>query len=205
MKKIQLVFTGATFAIIIMIACQKAALREPNDQQNNVINPATAVTGNSARGDILPETGSCNPNAYVVTLESHSQVGSTWEWVWSVQNSNPGNGNGGTIQDLSHWGMQFGPCNVMSSVVGAAYSSNGVTWTNFTPVYEVDPNQGCMTTPVLKFDYGTTGSAKSYYKLIVNNDFEEAASNGYYKSGVKTGCCTFTFQGIGCLSEGGVR
>jgi hypothetical protein len=55
-----------------------------------------------------------------------------------------------------------------------------------------------MTTPVLKFDFGTNGSAKSYYKLVVNMDYPAGPSPAYYKSGNNTGCCTFTFNGIGC-------
>ena len=32
----------------------------------------------------------CNPNAYAITLESKTLVNGNWEWVWSVQNPNPG-------------------------------------------------------------------------------------------------------------------
>jgi hypothetical protein len=93
----------------------------------------------------------------------------------------------------------------MSAVVGAAYSADGITWTSFVPVYQTDPSQGCVATPVLKFDYGTVGSAKSYYKLVLNQSFPIGASFGYYKSGANTGCCTFTFNGIKCPEEGDIR
>ncbi len=140
----------------------------------------------------------CNPNAYTITLESKTLVNGNWEWIWSVQNPNPGNGSNGTAQNLSHWGMQLGTCVPWSSVVGAAYSGNGIGWITFTPSYHTDPSQNCMTTPVLKFDFGTSGGAKSYYKLIVNQDFPPAWVPGYYKSGANTGCCIFNFDGIGC-------
>jgi hypothetical protein len=205
MKKLQLIFTAAILLLTVFIACKKAADQGLQNTQNNSANTATVISGASAKGDILPSAGTCNSNAYIVTLESRTQVGNSWEWVWSVQNSNPGNGNGGTVQNLSHWGMQFGPCNVMNSVVSAAYSADGITWTSFVPVYQTDPSQGCVTTPVLKFDYGTAGSAKSYYKLVLNQDFPVGASFGYYKSGVKTGCCTFTFNGIRCPEDGDIR
>jgi hypothetical protein len=137
-------------------------------------------------------------NAYEIALESITPVGSNFEWVWSVRNLNPGNGNGGTVQDLSHWGMQFGSCFNFSSIVGGAYSGDGVNWTSFTPNYQVDPSQSCMTTPVMKFDFGTVGAAPSYYKLVLNQNYHYVIVPGYYKSGKKTGCCVFNFPGIGC-------
>jgi len=140
--------------------------------------------------------GTCNPNAYIITLESHTLVNGNWEWVWSVYNPNPGNGNNGTAQNLSHWGMQLASCVNYSSVTGAAYSSDGLSWTDFTPVNQTDPSQGCMTSPVIKFDFGTSGSTKSYYRLTVNQDYTEGPAIGYYKSGSRTGCCTFSFTGI---------
>ena len=159
-----------------------------------------AVVNNSvsARGP-----GVCNPYAYIITLESKTPVNGSWEWIWSVQNSNPGNGGGGSVQNLSHWGMQFGSCFVWASVVSGAYSPDGITWTAFTPLYVVDPSQSCVTTPVLKFDFGTVGSAKSYYKLVVSQDYPVGWVPGYYKSGANTGCCTFNFNGIGC--PGGIE
>jgi hypothetical protein len=145
---------------------------------------------------------SCNPNAYNVVLESRNLVDNNWEWVWSVQNTNPGNGNNGTFQDLSHWGMGVGVCFDFQHVTAAAYSYDGITWTSFAPSLQSDISQDCMTTPVLKFDAGTTGSAKTYYRLVLNQFYPFGTASGYYKSGKLTGCCTFTFFGIGC---GGVE
>lgn len=196
MKSLRLPFIILFATIICSTGCQKNSREalEPLNA-NSERQSAAVVTGNSLSAR---EAGVCNSNAYIITLESKTQVNGNWEWTWSVQNSNPGTGDNGTVQDLSHWGMQFGTCVTNSSIVGAAYSANGTSWTSFTPVYQVDPSQGCMTTPVLKFDFGTTGSAKTYYKLVVNQNYEVGTTPGYYKSGKVTGCCTFNFTGIGC-------
>lgn len=186
MKSIRLSFIGALSSILLLTACQRTVQKE-------LVAPADPLTGKPGA-----PAGPCNPNAYTITLEGITQVGSNWEWVWSVQNPNPGNGNNGTVQDLSHWGMQFGSCFQWSSVVSAAYSSNGTSWHSVSPGLHVDPSQNCLTTPVLKFDYGTSGGNKSYYKLVVNSYYNVGQVPGYYKSGSRTGCCTFQFTGIGC-------
>ncbi len=182
---------GAIAATILIAACQRT-------EQKELVNPQTGP----ASSDNYSRSGAneaCNPAAYYVVLESKTLLANgTWEWLWSIQNSNPGNGNNGTSQDLSNWGMQFGSCFSFASIVNAAYSANGTSWTSFSPTYGVDPSQGCLTTPVLKFDFGTSGSVKSYYRLIVSQDYIAYTTQGYYKSGSRTGCCTFTFTGIGC-------
>jgi hypothetical protein len=94
--------------------------------------------------------------------------------------------------------MQLGSCVNWTSVISAAYSSNGSTWNSFTPTYQVNPSQGCLTTPVLKFDFGTTGTAKTYYRLVINQDVAQGTVQGYYKSGSNTSCCTFNFTGLAC-------
>jgi hypothetical protein len=110
--------------------------------------------------------GICNPDAYSVTLESKTQVDGNWEWVWSIQNLNAGNGSNGTSQDLSNWGMPLGFCVSWESVVGAGYSANGSNWTNFTPAYEVNPSQGCLTVPVIKFEYGLSATLNHISGLL---------------------------------------
>ena len=192
--RLPLIILFATF--IGSSGCQKNSKEALVPLNANIERQSSEVVFNNSLSS--KETPACNSNAYIITLESKTQVNGNWEWIWSVQNSNPGNGNNGTVQDLSHWGMQFGTCVTMSSIVSAAYSADGTSWTSFTPVYQVDPSQGCMTTPVLKFDFGTTGSSKSYYKLVVNQNYEVGLTPGYYKSGKNTGCCTFDFSGISC-------
>ncbi len=193
---LQIIFVTLV-TISLTTSCQRNSLDETFVVGQDKIATITAQSSVFARNAPLP--GVCNPNAYIITLESRTHVNGYWEWVWSVQNPNPGNGKNGTIQDLSHWGMQLGSCVNLTSVASAGYSRDGLTWTNFTPSYKSDPSQGCMTTPVLKFDFGTSGSAKTYYRLIVTEDFSEGPVQGYYKSGINTGCCTFNFTGIsGC-------
>jgi hypothetical protein len=195
MKTLRPIFFGAV--ILFAASCQRESLNEKttvSKKENVVILTDKPVAVAKKSG-----SGTCNPNAYTITLESHTLVNGNWEWIWSVQNPNPGNGNNGTSQDLSHWGMQVGSCVNLSSIVSGAYSSDGINWTNFTPSYQTDPSQSCMTIPVIKFDFGTTGGNKSYYRLVVNQDFTPGPVAGYYKSGVNTGCCTFSFTGIaGC-------
>jgi hypothetical protein len=193
-KTFQLLFVTA-LSILLAASCQRNSLAETFViQKEKTVNADQPVV--MARGGGSSEI--CNPAAYVVTLESRTQVNGSWEWVWSIQNTKPGSGNNGTAQDLSNWGMPLSFCADRASVVGAAYSADGISWTNFTPSYAVDPSQGCLTVPVVKFDFGTFGSAKSYYRLVVSQDYEETTILGYYKSGSKTSCCTFNFTGIGC-------
>jgi hypothetical protein len=188
MKTIKLTVLTGAIAMFCLISCQ----RDVNDF--SAVNAASEETQTNASSP----NANCNPFAYNVVLESRDFVNNNWEWTWSIQNPNPGNGNNGTAQDLSHWGIQLGTCFNAASLVSAAYSYDGVNWTSFTPSIGVDPSQGCITTPVLKFDAGTTGSARTYYRLVVNQFYAFGTANGYYKSGQRTGCCTFSFLGIGC-------
>ena len=200
MKTLRLVSLASFFGVLLFAACKADTF---SDLSVSDVQPASSSTKpgfiqpaqNTAAARI---TASAVCGAYIIALESKTQVGANWEWIWTVQNLNPGNGNNGTVQNLSPWGMQFGSCFVWSSVVGAAYSADGITWTSFAPVYQVDPSQNCMTTPVLKFDFGTTGSNPSYYKLILSQDYQPGYVPGYYKSGNRTGCCIFNFTGVGC-------
>lgn len=184
-----LLFSMAAYALLLTTGCQKSS----SDTEAGI---STTATDKKQAPD-----GPCNPNAYTITLESKTLVNGNWEWVWSVQNPNPGNGNNGTTQDLSHWGMQFGSCFNAAHLVSAGYSNDGTSWNSFNPSYKADPSQDCLTTPVVKFDVGTSGSAKTYYKLVVSHNYQTGASTGYYKSGNRTGCCTFTFTGIACAVQ----
>ena len=188
MKLIRLLTVALTVVSTVFFACQKEA-------GNSATLTDQTVSGNKP----VAQVGACISNAYVVTLESKTAASGNWTWIWSVQNPNPGNGTNGTFQDMSHWGMQFGQCLNWADVVGAAYSADGITWTTFTPVYQPDPSQSCVSTAVLKYALGTTGSAKSYYKLILNKNYSvNPQAPAYYKSGARMPCCTFTFNGVGC-------
>lgn len=183
MKTTRFALLGLIASIFVNIACQRNLQKEfpaPLSQTNQKPSKSIGV----------------NPDAYTITLIDPIQVNGNWEWVWSVKNSNPGNGKNGTVQDLSHWGMQFGSCIDWSSVVSAAYSSDGIHWTNFSPSYKVDPSS-CILAPVFKFDFGTSGSKASYFRLILNQEYAiDDYAQGYYKSGTITGCSPIYFRGI---------
>ena len=180
----------ASFCIALFFSSCQKGIRNESAEQNTV----------AGKAPVAPAV--CNSNAYTIVLESKTLVSGNWEWVWSVRNPNPGNGTNGTSQDMSHWGMQFGSCFAWADVAGAAYSTDGNTWTSFTPTYQADPSQGCVTTPVLKYSVGTSGTAKTYYKLVLSKNYSvNAAAFGYYKSGARMPCCTFTFNGVGCIVE----
>jgi hypothetical protein len=195
MKTARLVAVLICACMITLFSCQRNA----NDELAFSDNIEVASEVAAAKPGVPADP--CNPYAYTVLLESKTPLeNGTWEWVWSVQNPNPGNGSNGTAQDLSHWGMAFESCFNFSHIVDAAYSADGFNWTSFTPYNEVDPSQACYTGPVLKFDYGTTGSNKSYYRITVNSFYRTGLQSGYYKSGGNTGCCTFDFFGVRCAS-----
>lgn len=193
MKTLRLI-TAILFLSTTIISCKQYSQEEIASFQPETLSVENENTEATAKA----APGPCNPNAYEVTLESRTLIDGNWEWVWSVRNPNPGNGSNGTAKDLSHWGMRLGVCIEWSSITGAAYSSDGVEWTSFTPVNQSDPSQECLTTPTLKFDFGTTGTAKSYYKLVLNEEYQRGSAFAYYKAGQT--CCTFNFTGIGCSS-----
>jgi hypothetical protein len=182
--------------MFLVVSCQQNAHREIFiAQQIQAADIPAPVVQTANKGGT---NGTCNPDAYTITLESKTLVNGNWEWVWSVQNPNPGNGSNGTVQNLSHWGMQLGSCIDFSTIIGGATSPDGVKWTSFVPTYRSDASQGCMGAPVVKFDYGTSASDKSYYKLIVDRDLQQGLVPGYYKSGSVTSCCTILFMGFAC-------
>ena len=179
-------------AIVLLIGCQKS-------EKVALENRAAATTVSAV---VTPVSSECS-TPYKIVLESVTKVGDTWEWVWSVQNPNPGNGSNGTVQDLSHWVIRLGQCATMADVIGAATSPDGITWTPFVPTYETDNAilNFCSfdTDPVLKFDLGTTGGAKSYYKLVISKNLGVDLNGiAFYKSGNVTRCGETCFPGLGC-------
>ena len=180
MKTIRIQLLGSLASMLMILSCQK------NLQEEISAPPSPSVQSNL--------WGS--PDAYNITLESHRQEGANWVWIWSVQNPNPGNGNNGTVQPLCHWGIYIDGWVDLGTIVSSSHSADSINWTGFTPINTVDNSQDCMMDPVLKFPFGTTGSNKSYYKLVLNYDYPEGTSTGYYKSGNRTRCSVFKFPGI---------
>jgi hypothetical protein len=195
-KHLQILMLGA--ALSFATGCQKKQI-DPVAKQ-----PAGAAMRVSSEA----LSSNC-PMPYQITLESTVDNGNgTYTWTWSVKNPNPGNGNGGTVQNLSHWSMKLNNCGgtsgaTLGDVTAAAYSANGTSWTSFTPTQQVDPSMmntcNINTGNVLKFDFGTTGNAKSYYRVTLSRDFDvNMEGEAFYKSGTKTKCGTICFPGIGC-------
>lgn len=182
---------GGLLSIFFLVSCQRdvntltgSRLPEPFQTEWNARKPTTGTTGTGV-------------SPYTITLTGPIATGNNWQWTWAVQNNQPGNGNNGTVQDLSHWGFSPAACFNFATIVSAAYSTNGSTWTYFTPVIGIDPSS-CVTTPVFKFNAGTSGNNKTYYRLVVNQNYPVGTATGYYKSGNRTGCGQFTFPGIAC-------
>ncbi|MBC7948963.1 MAG: hypothetical protein H7Y42_13845 [Chitinophagaceae bacterium] len=196
MKTTRHLLLGTLLCISALVSCQ----RDYNELATTEISSDQQVAENSTQdppNNYTDQYMAWYPNPYLITLLGPTQVGTNWEWIWSIQNVNPGNGSNGSVQDLSHWGMTLGSCFDMNSVISAAHSTDGVNWKTFTPTLQVD-NSSCVSTPVLKFDFGTQGSRTSYYRLVVNQYYTWGISEGYYKSGKKTGCIPFNFFGIAC-------
>lgn len=171
--------------------------------------PAASKTMTGTPTNQGPIDGECTV-PYKITLESKTaNSNGTYTWTWSVKNPNPGNGKNNTVQDLSHWDIVFNNCCVcsdgamLSDVVSASTSSNGTSWQSFTPSLQQDPSVlntcNLATGPVLKFDKGTSGGSKTYYRLVLSRDFEVfTQAQSIYKSGNRTGCGTICYPGIGC-------
>lgn len=149
-------------------------------------------------------TSNCT-SPYLIILESITNVNGDYEWVWSIQNTSPGNGKDSTVQDLSHWNISLGTCLDFDDVIGAATSTDGINWTAFSPTYKQDKSIRNMNTgDVLKFDVGTNDTTKTYFKLIISEDLDiDMNGTSYYKSGKNTGAGMQCFPGPGCPAGDG--
>jgi hypothetical protein len=183
------IFMVAAAVAMLFVACEKEQLTGEK----------ISLSGENMS---LSTFSSISTSPYKVVLENKiSNVDGTFTWTWSVQNTNPGNGKigSGTVQDLSHWGVTLGTCATMADVVSGATSADGIVWTAFTPSLQIDKSQACYANSVVKFDIGTVGNQKSYYKLTISKDLEtDATVTALFKSGKNTGCGTFLFPGFGC-------
>jgi hypothetical protein len=123
--------------------------------------------------------------------------GSVWEWT--LRNPNPGNGENGTLQDVSHWSLPLSP-EAEAALISAEYSFDGITWFSVSLNIDRDPSiKQCTTNDVLKFDIGTSGTNVNYYRITFDKDF---IMNPYAKSYIKTGggrtgCNLYFYSGIG--------
>jgi hypothetical protein len=170
MKKILLMLSIMLFTGAIFLGCQDSQINSPEELD----------------GSRLYST----PMGYLtVELLSVNKVGDNWEWLWAITNLNPGNKK----QDMSHWGFRFDCIDdpIQNYMVSAGYGLDPENLTEFTPKYLPDgkANWECVgADPLLKFDYGTTGTQTSYYKLVLSKNFAVGTVLAAYKSGVKGGC-----------------
>jgi hypothetical protein len=136
--------------------------------------------------------------AYAITLQSREMVGNNEQWTWSLTNPNPGNGQDGTLQDVSHWSMALPPA-AEAALVSAEYSNDGTNWHSLPSEVDRDPSiRACTSMDVLKFNIGTDGQNATYYRATFNKKFN---LNPYATSWIKTGgglqgCNMAWFQGI---------
>jgi hypothetical protein len=145
-------------------------------------------------------TSSTSPyNVYLYKITDNGD--GTYTWEWRVRNLNPGNGLNGTVQDLSHWNITLGNCVTTANIISGATSTNGTTWTPFTPQLKIDKSQDCFANKVVKFDVGTSGTNISYYRLTINQNVSHTAVTAVYKSGKNTGCGVFETCGFGCSAS----
>ena len=138
-------------------------------------------------------------DAYQIVLISRNTVGANTEWTWSLTNPNPGNGQDGTLQDVSHWSLAMN-AQAEAALVSAEVSNDGVTWQSASTIVDRDPSiKFCTGTDVLKYDAGTSGSSPKYYRANFNADF---VVNPFATSWIKTGggqqgCNLYYYSGMG--------
>ena len=189
----------ATLLSTSFMSCQKESL---SSDSNGKINPEVA-------GKVKPPIINSNCTGYNVTLDKTADaISHTTTFIWSIQNPNPGSGSGTTIQNLSHWTFIPGcPGNNgleqnWADIVSAAYNT-GAGWVEIVPVPDLkpDPSQTCTSANVFKFNFGTSGTTATQYRLVLSGNYGTADNQAFFKSGSSTGCCEKTILGIGCKVE----
>jgi len=141
-----------------------------------------------------------NVDAYSIELVSNSSDVSrgSFEWTWILSNPNPGNGNDGTLQNVSHFDITLS-AQAEGALLSAEYSFDGINWVSLPIEIERDPSiRACTTVDVLKFNAGTVGSEPTYYRATFSEEFSSNPfSTSWIKSGNRTGCNLYYFAGVG--------
>ena len=139
-------------------------------------------------------------SSYAVTLLDRSALATAEEqWTWELVNPNPGNGNNGTLQDVSHWDMALPPA-AEAALVSAEYSRDGNSWHSVGIEMDRDPSiRACTSIDVLKFPVSTNGSDPVYFRCTFNQKFNyNAYATSYIKTGGgREGCNLYYFGGLG--------
>ena len=119
------------------------------------------------------------------------------QWTWTVTNPNPGNGQDGTLQDVSHTDLVL-TAEAEAALVAAYYSFDGVTWFSSAIVVERDPSiRTCTGTDVLKFDIGTDGTAPTYLRVELSDSFEPYPNcAAFIKTGGGQVKCNFCYYAL---------
>jgi hypothetical protein len=137
-------------------------------------------------------------DAYTIDLVSRATEDGNQQWTWSVTNPNPGNGNNGTLQNVSHFDIALN-ASAEAALVSAEYSFDGITWISVPIEVDRDPAiKACTSTDVLKFNGGTVGSQPTYYRATFSQEFESNPyATSWINSGSRTGCNMYFFSGVG--------
>ena len=146
---------------------------------------------------------STNVDAYSIQLISTTSDESrgAFEWTWVLTNPNPGNGEDGTLQNVSHFDIALN-AGAEAALVSAEYSFDGITWISVPIELERDPAiRACTSTDVLKFNAGTVGDQPTYYRASFSEEFSaNPYSTSWIKGGTRYGCNMFFFTGVGAMS-----
>ena len=149
------------------------------------------------------ENATNNVDAYAIQLISNSSDVSrgAFEWTWVLTNPNPGNGENGTLQNVSHFDITLNAA-AEAALISAEYSFDGIVWVGVPIEMERDPSiRACTTNDVLKFNAGTVGSDPTYYRATFSEEFaENPYATSWIKSGNRTGCNMYFFAGVGGTS-----
>ena len=145
-----------------------------------------------------------NVDAYNIQLISNTSDESRggYEWTWVLTNPNPGNGENGTLQNVSHFDIALN-AEAEAALVSAEYSFDGITWISVPIELERDPAiRSCTTTDVLKFDAGTVGGEPTYYRATFSQEFSASPyATSWIKAGDRFGCNMAFFTGVGASSN----
>jgi len=142
---------------------------------------------------------------YKVCLTKESDGNGNWIYTWSVTNTYPNGKNG--QKDLSHFNVIFSDCLLddinsgETNILSAQYKygdNSSYTTINPTPTYKIDPStQSTYNGSVFKFDYGTSGSVTTYYRLILDKNYNLSTGSAVFKYG-RTATKSNNIPTIGC-------
>ena len=145
-----------------------------------------------------------NADSYSIQLLSTTSDESrgAFEWTWVLTNPNPGSGENGTLQDVSHFSIALNAA-AEAALVSAEYSFDGITWISVPIQVDRDPGiKQCTTNDVLKFDAGTVGGEPTYYRASFSEEFTaNPYATSWIKTGSRGGCNMYFFTGVGPASN----